>query len=347
MTAVARPAGAPANPPQRSATRFAPLLVLAPARSLSSLVVAMLGQHPQLYGFPELRLFRAERVGGLLAEPAPGTGMPAKERASGLVRALAQTREGTQSAAAVERAWQWLAERVDWDVALVFDHLLAQVEPLVGVEKSPESTLTHESLARAAAAYPAARYVHLVRHPWATVASMKTAWQRLSYWPVPPERAAQFCAELWLEQHGRIAAFGEQLGPDRLIRLRAEDVVNRVEVLRWLCRWLAISDGEECVAEMRRPERSPYACWGPASATGGFDPLFLDRPWRRDVALPTSLAAPASWRLNPGTHAEVIRLASRFGYEGPGQHEAVSAGGRLAGSAVSRSRAIPFGRRYA
>ncbi|HEX8096215.1 MAG TPA: sulfotransferase, partial [Jatrophihabitans sp.] len=250
---MAQPAGPPADPPPRSATRFAPLFVLAPARSFSSLVVAMLGQHPELYGFPELRLFRAERVGGLLSEPAPGTGMPARERTAGLVRALAQTGEGVQSAAAVERAWRWLAERADWEVALVFDHLLGQVEPLVGVEKSPENSLTDEALARACVGYPAARYVHLVRHPWTTVASMTTAWNRLSYWPVAAERAAQFCAQLWLDQHRRIAAFGERIGPDRFVRLRAEDVVNRAEVLPRLCRWLGISDREQCVAEMLRP----------------------------------------------------------------------------------------------
>ena len=74
--------------------------------------------------------------------------MPARERAAGLVRAVAQTHEAEQSAAAVERAWQWLAERAHWDVAVLFDHLLAQVEPLIGVVESPENSLDDEALAR-------------------------------------------------------------------------------------------------------------------------------------------------------------------------------------------------------
>src|SRR5262249_10281696 len=47
---------------------FAPVFVLAPARSHSSVAVAMLSQHPAMYGFPELRLFRARDVAGLLKD---------------------------------------------------------------------------------------------------------------------------------------------------------------------------------------------------------------------------------------------------------------------------------------
>jgi Sulfotransferase family len=320
VTAVPLPARAPA--------RFAPVFLLTPARSFSSVIAAMLGQHPQLYGFPELRLFRAARVAGLLSEPPPGTGMPARERAAGLVRALAQVHEGEQSAAAAERAWRWLVQRSDWRVALLFDHLLARVEPLVGVEKSPETSLTDEALADADQAYPAARYVHLVRHPWATVASMMVAWKPVSYWPVPREQAAQFCTELWLAQHGRIAEFGARIGSARYLRLRAEDMLNRTdEVLPRLCRWLAVDADERCIADMLRPERSLYAGPGPACASGGFDPSFLARPQRRDVVLPALTPAPASWRLAGHTQSAAIRMGHRFGYLGPGQHEPIHPAG--------------------
>src|SRR5215471_9146479 len=39
-----------------------PLFILAPPRSFTSVVCAMLGQHPQMYGLPELHLFAAETV---------------------------------------------------------------------------------------------------------------------------------------------------------------------------------------------------------------------------------------------------------------------------------------------
>ena len=40
----------------------APLFLLAPPRSYTSLVNAMLGQHPQAFGLPELCLFNVERL---------------------------------------------------------------------------------------------------------------------------------------------------------------------------------------------------------------------------------------------------------------------------------------------
>ena len=40
----------------------APLFLLAPPRSYTSLVNAMIGQHPQAFGVPELCLFNTERL---------------------------------------------------------------------------------------------------------------------------------------------------------------------------------------------------------------------------------------------------------------------------------------------
>jgi hypothetical protein len=93
-----------------------------------------------------------------------------------------------------------------------------------------------------------------------------------------------------------------------------------------------VDTDERCIAEMVRPERSPYAGWGPAGAAGGFDPSFLDRPQRRDVVLPGSLAAPGSWRLDRHTYSAAILLGFRYGYAGPGQHEAL----RSAGTGLAR-----------
>src|SRR5262249_46194462 len=44
----------------------APVFILCPIRSFSSVACAMLGQHPELYAFPELRLFNADTVEGVM-----------------------------------------------------------------------------------------------------------------------------------------------------------------------------------------------------------------------------------------------------------------------------------------
>ena len=292
----------------------APIFVLAPARSYSSVIVAMLGQHPALYGFPELRLFRAERVAGLLREPPPGTAIPVRERIAGLVRALAQLHEGVQSPEAVVRARYWLAERSALPVADVLRHLLGLVAPRIGVEKSPESSRTDEALRRMADAFPGARYVHLVRHPWPTVASMMAAWQGLPYWGVPPEGAAQYCLDVWVEQHRRIAAFGAQLTEDHFLRVRAEDLLNHpMENLPTLCRWLGIDNAWTAVHLMAAPERSPYAGLGPANARAGYDPKFHADPRLRPTAK-FSLSPPAGIDMQAPLVDAARGLATTFGY---------------------------------
>jgi hypothetical protein len=292
-----------------------PLFILAPARSGSSVVCAMLGRHPSLYDFPELRLFRADTVGGLLVEPAPGEGMPARDRTAGLVRALAQLHEGEQSEAAVDRAFRWLQVRARWPVAVLLEHLLELAAPLVGVEKSPETSTSDVALRRMVEARPRARCIHLVRHPWSTVASMVEAWRGLAYWKVPPERAAEHCLTVWYRQHRRIAAFGAGLRSERFLRVRAEDVVNSAaETLPAICRWLAVDGGDESIRRMMAPERSCYAVPGPANAAGGYDAKFLERPQLRPLPLPSPLTPAEVATCNPQLRAAVVDLAGRFGY---------------------------------
>jgi hypothetical protein len=276
----------------------------------------MLGQHPSLYGFPELRLFRAVTVGGLLVEPAFGQGMPARERAAGLVRALAQLHEGEQSREAVDRAFRWLEDRAEWRVASILEHLLELISPLVGVEKSPETSSSDAAMRRMSEAFPGARYVHLVRHPCSTVTSMVDAWRGLSYWNVPQEMAARYCLEVWYRQHRRIAAFGAGISPERFLRVRAEDVVNRpYEVLPTICRWLAVDASEESIRQMTAPERSCYAAPGPPNAFGGYDPKFLERPQLHSLPHPSSLAPPAGSTCDRSLYLAAVEYARRFGYD--------------------------------
>jgi hypothetical protein len=310
-------APASAAPEQRGAVSSppSPVFVLAPARSCSSIAVAMLGGHPQLYAFPELRLFRVDKVAEMLVDPPPGRGMPVGERVAGLLRALALLHEGAQTPVAIEHARAWLAERAAWPTHQVLDHLLALVDPRIGVEKSPESSLSWEALSRVGSAYPRARYIHLVRHPWSTVASMIRAWGALPYWGVAPEAAPEYCAALWVEQHRRIEAFTSQLEPGHHVRTRAEQLVNHPEsVLPALCGWLDLQSGPVELELMSSPERSPYARPGPDNAWGGYDPTFLRSPERRPVATPDTLQAPGHWPISAQTQSAVAGLAAEFGY---------------------------------
>ena len=298
--------------------RFAPVFVLAPARSYSSVIVTMLGQHPSLYGFPELALFRAETVARLLSDPPNWRGTPTRTRMAGLLRALALRHHGEQSPDAVVRAYSWLECRRGWTVAHVLDHLLTGVAPLTGIEKSPESSAHEDFLARVCAAYPRARFLHVVRHPTTSIQSMYRVWKDLGYWNVTPGLFGQFCLGVWLHQHSRIARLGARLPPDRFLRVRSEELLtNPFQVLEELCRWLGIDYAPECIAPMLHPERSPFAQVGPEGATGGQDPDFLASPVIRHVGTPSVIEFPRDWVLDPWTVVAVARLAEHFGYTRP------------------------------
>ena len=304
-------------PPTRDATRFAPVFVLASARSYSSIVSAMLGQHPHLFGFPELKLFAYPTVGELDASlPREARERGFSHRAPGLVRALAELEYGGQNEPALAAAGAWLTERSGWPGEQVLDLLMTRVSPRVAVEKSPEHVVAPHALCRLAEAYPRARYVHLTRHPVSTIRSMHEHLLRT----LPGYRDRDFtryCITTWLRGHQRIAAFTRRLPPERRLRLRAEGVLNEpAPHLRAVAMWLGISAGEHALDAMRHPERSPFAGFAPAASgvSGGNDPAFLRDPQPHAVGLPRDLGPPEGWPSDPALWAKVRRAGRELGY---------------------------------
>jgi hypothetical protein len=310
-----------AEPPQRDPLWFAPVFVLAPARSNSTVVTAMLGAHPELHAFPELAAFGRATVGNLMVDPPRWRGAPARQRVAGLLRALAQLHDGEQTSESIAAAREWLEARHGWKAESLFDHLLTCAAPLIGVEKSPESPNQDRFLERICAAYPRARFLHLTRHPVASVESMHRSWIERDHWTVEPELFHNFCAGVWYHQHSRIDRLLRALPPDRGFRVRSEDLLSAPhESLPALCRWLAIDGGEDAVEAMSHPERWEHAALGPEAARGGGDGSFMRNPARREPKMPASLERPAGWTVDPWQWLSVMELAGRFGYApGPPQ----------------------------
>lgn len=301
--------------PNRNPSWHRPVFILAPARSNSSVVGSMVGMHPELYGFPELSLFRAARVGQLMIDPPGARGPTAAARTAGLARTIAQLHDGRQDEEAVDAARRWLAERTEWDVACILDHLLSMVAPAVGLEKSPENSNRQDYMERLADAYPRARFLHVTRHPVSTVRSMHKVWSSPKLWDIPDDRFHLYLLGTWLFNHSRIKRFTSQLPPDRWMRVRSEDVLNKpTEYLPEICRWLGIDTGDAALREMMHPERSPYASLGPSNARGGNDPAFLKSPVPRATELPTTLDLPPDWEVDPWMHLALVEFAASIGY---------------------------------
>ena len=301
----------------RDPNRFAPLFVLAPARSYSSVISTMLGQHPDLAGLPELKLFACPTVGDMEASlPAFWIARGVTHRSPGLIRALAEYLFGNQQLQSLALARAWLRERSAWSGADVLDILLERFQPSGCVEKSPENVETDTALARLAAAYPRARYLHLTRHPGTTQRSIQEHFNRI----LPGYRQdgqPMSGVAAWYETHRRILRLAADLPPDRYMRVRAEDVLNDMRhQLAAIAAWLGLHTGADAIAAMTHPEASPFAGFGAAGSgvTGGNDPAFLRDPIPHKVPVPGSVQEPTGWTEGPSSWQMVVDLANRLGY---------------------------------
>jgi hypothetical protein len=255
------------------------VILLSPPRSFSSVVSTMIGEHPDLYGFPELHLF----VGNTLQEvneiekkrnPRHTAGPP------GLLRAVAQLHDGVQTNGTIFRAMGWLNERRDWTCKQMMDHLLDAVAPKMGLEKTPATSQRMQYLERAYACYPDAYFLHLTRHPVSTRASWSEFMEHRTEigaeggWRQHVDRFVG-----WYVIHSNILKFTSSLPLGQSLRVKGEDILSEPDVyLPQIAEWLGIRTDREAIEAMKHPENSPYACMGPEAARWGNDPKFMRSP---------------------------------------------------------------------
>lgn len=277
----------------------------------------MIGQHPDLAGLPELKLFGYRTMSELEASlPSYWIERGFTHRSPGLVRALAQFEFGGQTTELLAAAQAWLHKRGHWSGAQVFDTLLARLAPRIAVEKSPENVTTAAALRRLSAAYPNARYLHLTRDPVTTQASMAAHLLRtVPEHPRLGEPMAGIAA--WCNIHTRILRLAATLPGDRIIRVRAEDVLNHPgDQLRAIAAWLRLRTDDAAIEAMCHPEASPFARLGPSASgvIGGHDHGFLRDPIPRRRAVPRPVEQPPGWHGGRRLWRRTTALAGRFGY---------------------------------
>jgi Sulfotransferase family len=302
-----------------------PLIILAPPRSYTTIICAMLGQHPQMYGVPETHLFVYDTMREW--EMAFGRNF----YADGLLRAVAEVIFGNQNAATIERARRWLWRRLRWDTGDVLWELAERIHPRILVEKTPMTTYRVEYMQRALDTCPRARFLHLVRHPLGygqsilkykeqfagfrgTLRVAGKFYRRLNDRTNGPARDLQLS---WYRIHSNILTFLETISCEQQMRVRGEDLLADPErYLREIAEWMQLRSDAEAIETMKHPELSPFASFGPRNAPMGGDANFF-----RDPALRTgkvkgqSLDGPLPWRQDGlGFREEVRDLARQFGY---------------------------------
>ncbi len=322
-----------------------PVFVLSAPRSFSSVVCAMLGQHPLLHSLPETHLFRD----ATMEEWWTRSSTVSFDLAHGLIRAVAQIVYRGQSESTVRQANGWIRRRSMATSGLLFEELSRRVYPCALVDKSPSMVYDIDAMRRAYQFFPEARFLHLVRHPRSygksvlkyldllarpeyqprgrpTATPEAPLWiQRLAAFAYSSELDPNYSAERseidpqagWYVLNRNIVQFLMEIPPEQSMTVRGEYILDDpaaalTEVVNWL--GLKVDDAE--LEDMLHPERSPYAHFGPPGARLGNDILFLEDPRLRPARdEPEALDGPMPWASNGATFLPEVRdLARRFGY---------------------------------
>lgn len=299
------------------------IMMLAPPRSFSSLVSTMIGQHPEIYGFPELHLLVRETVRGVMTwerDREKWLGPP------GLLRSLAELKYGGQTAENVLEAANWVEDRQHWASTDMMQAVMELAQEKTGrpfcLEKTPTLAFLPGALDLIRETWPDALYVHVTRHPLNLKTSMdefvmnirridqEEREARLEHtitaWPVAQRNILDFCATL---------------KPGQYIRIRGEDVLSDAyTVMEQVAEWAGLRTDREAIDAMLRPEDSPYANLGPPLAAYGNDPKFIYSPKFRPgkprlKSIEEYLKSGEHKSMSADRKDYLVQLANCLGYE--------------------------------
>ncbi len=297
-----------------------PLFILCPGRSFSSVVCAAIGQHPHLYGLPEVNLALGDTVAELFEIARRKR---KKHMLHGLYRVLAQIHHGEQTEATVQDARQWLRSRRSWKTIVMYHYLAEQIAPKNCVDKTPGYSSNIAHLKRLQYMFPDAYYLHLSRHPRPTTQSLYQIHSQKSR-QKPESYSTRALANIentvenhWLKSHQNILDFSRTISRGHYLRLQGELLLADPEnYFRQIAEWLKIPTDPAAITAMLHPEHSPYACVGPKGANSGNNPGFLQDPQlRRSAPAPNFLEGALAWSTQNRVFSPAsCELARRLGY---------------------------------
>lgn len=239
------------------------VFILSPPRSGSTLLRVMLAGHPALFSPPELHLLpfvsMAEREKKLAASYL----------GEGLQEALMDLMDLDASSSVA--LLQDMGSK-DLSIYEVYALLQKQAKNRLVVDKSPLYALELETLQRAEEIFQGAKYIHLTRHPYATIESfVKLRMDKLlGVEEGNPYRVAE---QIWVRSNRNILDFFTHLNPERYHLLHYEELVRQPEQeLRRLCEFLEVA----FVPELLQPYEGERMTKGVHSSSASIgDPNFF------------------------------------------------------------------------
>ena len=157
-------------------------------------------------------------------------GSDAKTR-HGLLRAVAEIYAGEQTMHSVRMAEHWCAARQNHSVAAVYQELVAKIDPLVAVEKSPAYTVDVKRMRAIYKAFPDARFLHLTRHPVGQCKSVMSLYDGtfalfVNSIEFQADRAVVEPQYAWHDFNINILNFLDSVPPEQQMRVRGEDMMS-------------------------------------------------------------------------------------------------------------------------
>ncbi|MBE9045458.1 alpha/beta fold hydrolase [Pleurocapsales cyanobacterium LEGE 10410] len=279
--------------PKTNRTQFKPVkdklppaaFILSSPRSGSTLLRVMLAGHPGLSSPPELHLLPFETM----AERKRELGV--SQLGEGLKKAL-MALKGINAKESQKLVESLIAE--DLSVAQVYQLLQQLAGDRLLVDKSPTYASNRETLAKAETMFSNAKYIHLVRHPYAVIESF--ARMRMDKLIGSGESNPYQLAELiWRDSNQNILDFAQSIDPERYQLVYYEDLVSKPQaVMTQICEFLEIPF-DEAVLTPYQGDRMTDGVNNQAMSLG--DPNFLNHQkidaqlasaWRA-IELPTRL----------------------------------------------------------
>lgn len=225
------------TPSKETSSTAAPsfAFVLSSERAGSTLLRIILSAHSRLFSPPELNLLPYRTLAERRRALPPG-------QEDGLLRAVVEL-TGCTTRTAEHLVGDW--EENGLDPLDVLARLQQQASARMLVDKSPINSKFPAGLQRAAERFgESARYIHLVRHPYAMIDSYtRLGLQRLLRDALPTRISPHEAGEIsWLESNRNIQEFLSSIRPEQHCVVRYEDLVTSPEeVLRKLCEFLNIT----------------------------------------------------------------------------------------------------------
>jgi acyl transferase domain-containing protein/acyl-CoA synthetase (AMP-forming)/AMP-acid ligase II/pimeloyl-ACP methyl ester carboxylesterase len=205
--------------------------ILSSPRSGSTLLRVMLAGHPDIASPPELHLLPFETM------QARETELGISHLGEGLQKAL-MTLKNIDAAASQE-----LVENLVRD-NLTIREVYQMLQQLAGnrllVDKSPTYASSRETLDRAETIFKNAKYIHLVRHPYAVIESFARMRmdKLIGSGTNDPHKLAE---TIWQESNQNVLDFCSEIDPSRYHLVHYEELVARPQqVMTEICQFLNI-----------------------------------------------------------------------------------------------------------